>query len=368
MKQIFPRGVATGEAFYDRVEERKKLKKTLERGVHSVLIAPRRFGKTSLMAQVLAENHYPHVWIDFMTITSVADVEQKFFQKISELVLKIAPTEEKLKLLALKSFALLSPEVVLGVEGCKLVLKPTLSSKQNMLEVLLGLDRLASLTKTRVVIVCDEFQEIVRIDQDATLQAAIRHAAERAQSVSYLFSGSKHRPLRRLFSGKENPLYELCDIVNLERVSREDYEEYLNKAAKKEWGHPLSKAVLERVFYHTEYYPKYINALCDMLWSSGLAPTRELVDMLWDSYMLSRKTNVTDELNGLTLNQIRMVQFLCISPTSEPYGRKFLTDTGLSQGGVQSGLEILLDRDLIIQQEGVYQVIDPAIKYYFSRF
>lgn len=76
-----------------------------------------------------------------------------------------------------------------------------------------------------------------------TLQASIRHAAERSKSITYLFSGSKHRPLKKLFFGKDNPLYHLCDQLTLERISEIGYQEFLNHAAKEKWGEELPSEV-----------------------------------------------------------------------------------------------------------------------------
>ncbi|MCK4609190.1 MAG: hypothetical protein KAT71_06900, partial [Gammaproteobacteria bacterium] len=113
MTGIFPRGIAKGTAFYDRIKERKQLKQNIEHTIHTVLIAPRRYGKTSLMTQVLYENKIDHIWFDFMTITNREDTETKLLQKISELIINIAPTTTKLKQIATKYFSQLNPEITL---------------------------------------------------------------------------------------------------------------------------------------------------------------------------------------------------------------------------------------------------------------
>jgi len=120
---IFPRGVAQGESFYDRVNERKKLKQNIEHNVHTVLIAPRRYGKTSLMNQVLYENKTNHVWIDFMTVTNKEDAQTKILQKIGELITKIVPVTEKLKKALEKYFSALRPEIIFKIPGASFSLK-----------------------------------------------------------------------------------------------------------------------------------------------------------------------------------------------------------------------------------------------------
>ena len=44
----------SGETFIDRVKETKRLKINFENGINTVLISPRRMGKTSLVAKVVS--------------------------------------------------------------------------------------------------------------------------------------------------------------------------------------------------------------------------------------------------------------------------------------------------------------------------
>src|SRR3990167_9899906 len=286
MSTIFPIGLALGEAFYDRVQERQTLQNHIQHGIHTVLIAPRRFGKTSLIKKVLDDTETPHIWLDFMTLTSKTEAQARFLVHIGDLIVTIAKSEKQVKQWAKKYFALFKPEISIGIPGfLKITLKPEHIPHEGLATALLKLDQLAQDAGIRLAIICDEFQEIMQIDQDATLQASIRHAAERAQAITYLFSGSKHQPLRRLFNGKQNPLYQLCEQMTLERIAKADYVSYLTVEEKKKWKHPLSDTVLARIFFHTDYYPKYVNALCAKLWFHTQAPTPEVVDACWQSYI-----------------------------------------------------------------------------------
>lgn len=369
MTELFPRGIATGAAFYDRQEERKKLRSNINHTIHSVLIAPRRFGKTSLMAQVLFENSYSHIWLDLMTITSLKDIQLKLIEKIEELIVKVAPLEDKLKKLLKKYFRKLKPEIILSVPGVSVKLHPLEDTHQGICEALVELDKLAQEIENRIVIVLDEFQEIIQFEESSkALQGSIRHAAERAQATTYLFSGSKHKPLRKLFNGKDNPLYELCDQITLDRISKKEYKEFINKAAITKWGYELNDTIIEKIFTYTDQYPKYVNALCGSLWNSELSPSPELIDELWRSYMFSRKTDIIDGISALTLNQKRLLKTLAFNPTDAPYSKYYLHELNMSQSSVQIALETLLDKGLIVKLERLYRVLDPTIRFYFQTF
>lgn len=366
MIELFPRGIAQGKAFYDRKEERKKLKQNIEHSIHTVIIAPRRFGKSSLMTQVLYENKIDHIWVDFMTITNKEEMQTKLLQKISEMIVKIAPATEKLKILVPKYFGKLKPEIVFSLPGVALTLHPGKFSKDNIIDALINLDKLAKDSNKRMVVVFDEFQEILKIDENATLQGSIRHAAERATNITYLFSGSKHRPLRKIFNGKENPLYALCDVMELQKIADQDYVEYINKAAIEKWGTPINDDVITNILSYSDRYPRYINALCGALWVSDQTPTMKLVDELWGSYIFSKKTDITEDLSGLTLNQRRLLQHLCFDPTKELYSKETLAMLKMSQSSVQRAVNILLEKDFVVEKNGIYSVLDPILIGYFK--
>lgn len=371
MMSLFPRGVATGDAFYDRAKERARLKKNITKTLHTVLIAPRRFGKTSLMNQVLIESNAPHIWLDFMTVTNRSEAEEKLLEKISLCVSSLASTPEKLKAWAEKYFLAMKPEVTFSIPTL-LSLKlsaPSKNPQQSIMDALMQLDALAQDIQQQIVIVFDEFQEIARIDEDATLQGSIRHAAERSKKTTYLFSGSKHRPLKKLFNGKESPLYALCDLMTIQKIDPSDYQQFLDTAAMQRWGHPLSEPLFQQILSHTECYPKYINALCGELWSlDEEEPNLGLVDTLWHDYVLSRKTEITVELSDLNLSQRRLLRFLAQESTSALYSHHVLSHIQLPQSSVQRAIEVLLDKDLVYEEEGHYQVLDPALKYYLKHF
>lgn len=369
MSLIFPAGLAIGEAFYDRTKERSNLKKNISNSIHTVLIAPRRYGKSSLIRKVLDESDTPYIWLDFMAITSKEEAQARFLSHISELVVKIAKTEDRLKKLAVKYFSLFKPEISVGIPGfLKVTFKPENIPHAGVTKALMNLDSLAQDAGIQLAVVCDEFQEIVNIDKDSTLQASIRHAAERSQSVTYLFSGSKHRPLRSLFNGKQNPLYELCDQMTIERISEEDYRDYLQVEAMQKWGYALNEAILKKIFHYTEYYPKYVNALCAKIWFSELDPTPELVDKLWEDFIFARKSNIAEELNDLTLNQRKLLRYLCNNPTQTPFGYETSMGASLPVSAIQAALPILLKRDLVVEVNQIYRVIDPTFRYYFDMF
>ena len=108
---------ATGDRFYDREEIRKDLKSRFLSGqTNVVLYGPRRYGKSSLVAELTADLEkagIPCVTLDIVKVPSIELFAAAYVQKVYR---KLAPVKFELKKLGgfLKS---LRPKLTLDATG-----------------------------------------------------------------------------------------------------------------------------------------------------------------------------------------------------------------------------------------------------------
>lgn len=69
MLDYFPLDIAQEDAFFDRVNERKRLIYNLQSNTHTVVSSPRRHGKTSVVLKSIEEAGLLGVSIDMMVAT-----------------------------------------------------------------------------------------------------------------------------------------------------------------------------------------------------------------------------------------------------------------------------------------------------------
>ena len=86
MTRYFPQGLATDQMFCNREKERNELKQIIEQHEHVVLVAPRRYGKTSLMMQVLKENTFAGERIDFFFVLTQTEVMKSIAEGVSSII------------------------------------------------------------------------------------------------------------------------------------------------------------------------------------------------------------------------------------------------------------------------------------------
>lgn len=365
---LFPSGIAEGKAFCNRTAERNQLKQYVENIQHTVLVAPRRYGKSSLVNQVMLDDHYCHAWIDFLPVTNKAEAEEKIQLAAQELLLSLAPELKKLKMQTISKVKSLSPELNLSALGQSLTLNLSSNKALSIDETLIELDKYAEKVGKKAVLVLDEFQQISEIREHQSIEALIRHAVERSHAITYVFSGSKRHMLQEMFSQSSRPLYRLCRIMPLDRIEHKEYEKFIQSAAKSRWKNSISEGIIDKIITLTERHPFYLNVLCNELWLSDKAPkSPEQVELIWKNFIIQHKSVIISDIVSLPLNQKKIVRELSYQPEQEPYGAKFIVKSGMAAASIRRVFDALMIKDIIYRDESsYYKVLDPAISYYFK--
>lgn len=86
----------SGDNFTDRVEETSRIKKNFRAGINTILISPRRIGKTSLVKKVISEMDGLEPVIVFMDVYDCRSPHD-FYLRYSQSILKaLSSTAERL--------------------------------------------------------------------------------------------------------------------------------------------------------------------------------------------------------------------------------------------------------------------------------
>ena len=365
---FFPQGVATDNYFCNRTNERKMLKTSIEMHENLVIIAPRRYGKTSLIAQVLKENKFAGASIDFFFALNQSDVKKAIASGVAHIISQLLPRNVSACQKIINKVKELNPKLAFSFLGQKIEIITKQSNDKSLSEILLALDQFALETKKSCVIVLDEFQQIAELKENHAIEAEIRHAVERSQRVSYIFCGSKRHLLNEMFSDNSRPLYHLCDLMTIDRINQDCYHRFLSIMSTKRWHCQLDKDAINEILYLSERHPYYLNALCRHLWRQDSIPSISDVRNTWDDYVSRQSPWIIADLSSLSLNRKRVLMALAQEATKEPQGFDFSSRAGLNPSGVQKSLSDLLKLDLVYQgSDKYYQILDPALAYFIRQ-
>ncbi len=372
MSNYFPiSGLAKGKAFCNRQQEREKLKYNIETSTATLVISPRRYGKTSLVHQVLRDIQIPFAHIDLYKALSEEDIVDFILTGIGQLLGKIEPKPDKLIKVAAEFFSGL--QITLSAQGYGLSVKWDRKNKRPVDMVIASLEKLdayAHRSHRQVVIYLDEFQSIYQVMRNNySIEAAIREVAQKSLNTIYIFSGSTRHIIDGIFNDKARPFYRLCDTIYLKRIETKYYKPYINKAAKERWRHLLNEKVIDQILALTENYPYYVNKLCHLLWASTAMPTIESAKHAWYEYAYESKMSIDKQIDELSLNQKRIMIRLCQAPTAKPFSNHTAREWDMNPASIHQAIKVLIEKDHIYQREdGYYDIVDPLVKTVLYRY
>lgn len=375
-KDFFPQGIATGSSFLGRQEETKILKNNIKAGHHTLLIAPRRYGKTSLALNVLKKLRTPGVEVNFFLAVTPKAVERKIIAGVEQLLKKVTSKPETLVRTIQNFFKKADKKWIFSFKGVGLEFTPDKDDDpaNNILTILQLAEHVLSKHKRKAVLFLDEVQEFELLEEGRAMEGALREFAQKSKYLIFIFSGSNRRLLKRMFDDKAAPLFELCDRMQLNKLGGDVYKSYLQSLAKKTWKATLTDEVLDKIITLSQRHPRRIYSLCQMLWDthSKASPPKTIkaVEAAWDEVLNSRLKDIRYALRqSLNAGQIKVLSLIASDLTVEPTGKIGQQKTGLSAPTIFSHLKVLEDLDYLEREEnGRHSIIDPLIYETVKRF
>lgn len=372
MKTPFPIGLATGAAFCNRTQERADLLNNIENARHTVLLGPRRYGKTSLVTEVMQQLHYPCCEMDFLLCGNAQAVQAKILDNVGKLLYQLLPKTAQLKKNMLDLFRKLKPEILMNYHEVELGVKlyapsDKTDSQTTISDLLENLDKAAQQAKKRVIVFMDEFQQIGLLRDQHVIEAAIRHAVERAKNVSYIFSGSDRHLLLHMFSAKSRPFYRLCQLYPLKRIAENEHVDFIQKQAKHKWEKQLDSETIKKIMQLSEAHSYYVNLICNYFWSNNTFPSTEKIDKMWQGYIKIQRSVFASDVSDLSNNQKIVLKHFSQYPTPHPYAKETWSVLQLTPASVKQAIDKLSAKDLLhVDEDGVTCILDPAMKAFIS--
>ena len=364
-RRFFPLGKAYGKAFCNRVEEVKKLRGNIENGKHTFLVAPRRYGKSSLCERTFEALNMPWLTLDFHLAVTGKDAERIILSGISDLIGRTIGSTEKLVHIIKKYAKKLKPKFSVGTENFRLEFELAESSRpaESIAEALLLLDKLLGERNKQAVLLLDEFQEIGIMSGGKGIEGAIRHAAQDTQNLALIFSGSIPHLLKNMFEDERRPLYKLCRKLVLERISPQDYKNHLNKAAKEMWMQELSDSVFEQIMLLSECHPYYVNYLCDELWTDNeKLPTLAEVNKAWNEVVEEEGSDLLKDFFALSENQRKLMIYIANYGGHNLHSNEVAKRMDTPTSSISRALATLIEKDYIEKAGEDYRLIAPVYK------
>ena len=358
--------LATKDNFIDRVEDRALLKQLLSSHINTMLVSPRRWGKSSLvkmaMDELLAEDKSVRVcYIDGFSIGS----EDEFYRVFASQV--IACTSNKVERWisdAKKWLTGVVPQIVVNDQvtdflAFDLRYTPRESDKNTILQ----LPELLGKEKGIHIIVCiDEFQQLANLPQYKDMEGKMRSAWQQQEHVSYCFYGSKRTMMLEIFNNSNSPFYRFGQVIFMDKIAKEDWIPFITSSFEKT-GKKCSAEYASRICDIVECHSWYLQQLCYFIWSY----TDDEVDE--DSYNrgLRQTLNINtpmfqNDTENLSQSQIEMLRAISNGETklsSEDVKRRYSLG---NPNTITKNKLALVKRDILDNDKGILTFVDPLYR------
>ena len=249
--------IVEDEFFTDRENEVTYIRHFVESPNHLVLISPRRFGKSSVVAKAVKLTGRKHITINLQNVTSVKD----FAEKILREFFKVHPLERLKHLFT--SFRVIPTISTNPLSGEMNVSFQPVGDGTVQLEDALALIEKAHSGKSRLIVVLDEFQEIKEISPN--LDRQLRAVMQAQKHINYILLGSQESMMTEIFESKKSPFYHFGELMRLGRIPRDDFRSYLSVRLSNIFNGEEGE-IADRILDYTGCHPYYTQQLASNVW------------------------------------------------------------------------------------------------------
>jgi hypothetical protein len=345
----------------DRDEEAATLLRRAGDGDNSRLVAPRRYGKTSLIRRVhrtALDDGWATVYVDFFGVLTIGDVAERIERAYaSQLRGKLATWFEGLRRSTRSTVRVGGGPVPASVEA---QFGP--SGERPLLDALSLPVRMFERHGVRTLVAFDEFQDVLTAKQgvDAVMRSEIQHHGEAA---SYVFAGSHVGMMRELFADKRRAFYGQAGPVELSPLRADDVAAFVD-ARFSDTGRAVGTA-LGPLLDLCQGHPQRTMLMANALWDATGPKGRASEETFTAAYGVVRRL-LRDELRalwtGLTAGQRRVLAAIAAN-RSPLYAAA--REYGGSRGGAVSGaVTALVDRGEVVVDRTTttgYRLVDPLL-------
>lgn len=356
--------------FTNRIVESKRLISNFSSSVNTILISPRRWGKSSLVAKAANQVQKKSKKIVFCMIDlNIIRSEEQFY-----------------KLLATKVLQQSSSKMDAILENAKLFLGrfiPNISFSPNSeTDIKLSLDwnevkkepddildlaeKIAVRTKKEIIICIDEFQNISEFEYPIDFQKKLRAHWQLHQHVTYCLYGSKRHMLMEVFSSPSMPFYKFGDIIFLEKIKENDWIEFITKRFN-DTGKSIDIENAADIAKYCENHPYYVQQLAQQVWlRTSKSCKSEIIEEAFDDLIMQLSMLFQILTDDLSMKQISFLNALVNKEekvTSQSILKKY--DLGTSANVIKIR-RTLHDREIIDIIGKKIEFMDPLYKYWLE--
>ena len=364
---IFGR-IATDENFTDREKETEHLVNNFESLINTVIISPRRWGKSSLVhrAADIAMRADKNIRICTIDLFNVKTEEQFYTVLARNLIQGTSSRWEEAVENAKKFFSRLVPKISVGAgPGNEISIDFDWEEmKSNPDEILDLSERIAEAKGVKIVVCIDEFQNIAEFEDPLFFQRRLRAHWQRHKKVSYCLYGSKRHMMMEVFTDSSMPFYKFGDIFFLNKIDTEHFIPFITERFSST-GKSITEEACRKIVKLADNHPYYVPQLSQLSWlrTSGQCDVETVVKAHL-SLVEQLSLLFSNLMETLTFQQTCYLHALIAGEKSITSAETMYRYHISSATAASRSLKALIKKDILDSKSGEISFQDPIFEYW----
>lgn len=217
--------------YCNRTDDIERVKKMIESGRKVVLYAPRRYGKSSLVKNIIGENfqkkkNHLTIYVNLMEVQNLEHISERILESLKEVLREKYPFKSGFAAI-LDSFkgVTFSINIDPSTQLPSVDLKPVFANdKKNISQIFSIIKNLAN--KYKIFLILDEFQDISLIPQAAGI---LRSELQTLKATPMAILGSKKQLLNKMFASNNSPFFNFGNEISLSEIEPKMWAAYFNE-------------------------------------------------------------------------------------------------------------------------------------------
>ncbi len=361
----------SNNCFTNREEEMAKLISNLTLQNNTMLISPRRWGKSSLVEKSLLEIGKTHkkihiVSLDLFSVSS----QREFLALFARQVIKASSNKWQDWMNTGKEFfKQVVPKLSVGVDpNSDFSVSFDFAALDKYPEEILNLPEAIGTAKNSRFIICiDEFQSLSDFKEYQKLEKIMRAVWQRQKQVTYCLYGSKRHMMTDIFDNPAKPFYRFGDIIMLPKIERENWAKFIVSGFKRT-SKFIAIAHARLIADLMKNHSWYVQQLSHYTWQK----TKTKADSAHVKAALAELVQANSPLYIKEIETISKTQIYLLKAIAQ--GESKLTSTSVireyrlgTPRNVSKNRDKLIQSDTIHLAEGIFEFLDPAFELWFKK-
>jgi len=361
---------AVGNSFTDREKETARLVSNFKNRVNTVLISPRRWGKSSLVKKAGDISDSEMLKVIYIDAFSLRDATEFYTVLATEVIKGTSTTIETWVEHVKRFFSRLSPRFSFGpdpLNSFELSFEME-SVEKNYQEILDLPEKIATDKGIRLVICIDEFQDTSNFNESALFHKRLRTAWQNHQSVTYCIYGSKQHMMSALFEKQSMPFYKFGENIHLNKITIADWVLFITQKFS-QTGKLIDESLAYKIAATVKCHSYYVQQLSHLVWQRTTGRADDIIfsaavdDLLAQNDMLYQR-----ETELLSETQFNFMKALASGTESGFSNSDIIKKYKLgSSANISKIKKALVNKEMIELRGKSAEFLDPAYEIWFNR-